>query len=501
MSNSSILKMDMDTSKLEFKYMVFYETSDHMYRVISSEDPTNLNALRQSTRDFSNFIIETIPLKPLDINKFYMTKGRDGTDEELVLYFCSIVDWANELYNCKLINGNYSKNPFHYLQEMTMRDGNKWWRDHDTNIENMFKILRDNRSKKLVEKMEPIDATEDTWWEKCYNGGLMFCEEEGIYESNGFDFSNFYGNLMSSNYFSIPMKRGVEVYIEAIPKKNDIKLGFYNVKITSDDPDFVKVFAYSDDDVYLSDTLVYAITLQDRFNITIELITNVDFNAYIYDENRLTDGQKIFESWNNALSKIKLKYADNGLVKMIRSSLWGHLSRKNKIAINEDDPRVDEIGLDYSDECKYIMLDYTKKGNIDGGGYYFVKDRNEPIYKYNIRLKPFITARGRIKTGLVALQHMDCGILRIHTDGICFNKSPEIKDKNLRDAFIEEEKSTGIIHFKNVNRLFHICVTCSEEYKYNKLKHNCGHFECKNPNSSDECAHLMFDYSRLSRLL
>ena len=63
-----------------------------------------------------------------------------------------------------------------------------------------------------------------------------------------------------------------------------------------------------------------------------------------------------------------------------------------------------------------------------------------------MRLKPWITAFGRVKTAKIALLDIN-NIVRIHTDGIVFNKEQNFKIENL----IQEDKTTGKITFKNIN--------------------------------------------------
>ena len=81
----------------------------------------------------------------------------------------------------------------------------------------------------------------------------------------------------------------------------------------------------------------------------------------------------------------------------------------------------------------------------DGSEYYKLLNTKEP-YKLPIRLKPFLTSYGRNKTARVALRMID-HVIRIHTDGLCFDKPYTVKSENL----LPEDKTTGHIRFKNVN--------------------------------------------------
>jgi hypothetical protein len=67
-------------------------------------------------------------------------------------------------------------------------------------------------------------------------------------------------------------------------------------------------------------------------------------------------------------------------------------------------------------------------------------------YRHNIRLKSFLTAYGRVKIAEVALTNIE-GTLRIHTDGIVFDKP--MKEKFI--GLIKEDKTSGKINWKGVN--------------------------------------------------
>jgi hypothetical protein len=80
----------------------------------------------------------------------------------------------------------------------------------------------------------------------------------------------------------------------------------------------------------------------------------------------------------------------------------------------------------------------------------------ETPYRHNIRLKSFLTAIGRVKIAEVALTDLD-GCLRIHTDGIVFNK----KMKEKFTGLIKEDKTSGRINWKGVN-CYTCLISCSE---------------------------------------
>ena len=99
--------------------------------------------------------------------------------------------------------------------------------------------------------------------------------------------------------------------------------------------------------------------------------------------------------------------------------------------------------MGFTDDFKFKIIDVVM--HEDDRLNYKIIDVNKP-YKYNIRLKPFITAYGRIRTARVALENLD-NVVRIHTDGIVFDKPITTDLPN----FIPEKKTTGHIQFNSVN--------------------------------------------------
>ena len=61
-------------------------------------------------------------------------------------------------------------------------------------------------------------------------------------------------------------------------------------------------------------------------------------------------------------------------------------------------------------------------------------------------MKSFLTAFGRVKIARVAEEDLD-SVIRIHTDGIVFNKEM----KFYFDHLLPEDKTTGLINWINVN--------------------------------------------------
>ena len=136
------------------------------------------------------------------------------------------------------------------------------------------------------------------------------------------------------------------------------------------------------------------------------------------------------------------------LLKMLSSSLWGHLCKKNKITRTEqqiiDEGLKNKIG--YSNTLEYKIL---SDGICPDGSEYFNLQSNEQPYTTTLaRLKPFITSYGRVKTGETAMQMGLEDLVKLHTDGICSTKPFKEHITN----FIVDKDSTGLFYFNRINQ-------------------------------------------------
>ena len=412
------------------EYIVYYKLNNHTFRAWNSKKEICYNIITL----------------PNDISNFYLSKGYDPTDEDLKRYGQDLYLASEELKTTKLIS-------FDYIEPLNAKNGKIYSRSHFSNIETVFKML----SKNKYEHHEPISNTEYNWFERCYNAGLQYTDV-GTFDCYGYDFKNYYGSILASKDFKIPNKEGRERKLNKLPPK--IWTGFYNVKITSNDPNIKKIFAFSQENVYTSIDVKFALELKKTYNIdiNIELITDVEFNSYIYPLDTLEPSNKIFDKWYNTIVQLKIEFPKNILLKMLSSSLWGHLSKFNKKTFSEKE-------YDEMDDEDWIVdkIFFTK----DINKFYKLINRTKPYY-YNLRLKPFITAFGRVKTAKIALLNID-DVLRIHTDGIVFNKEQTFKIDNL----ISEDKTTNKIRLANINTYFHICK-CGNEFRWEEYKkHKC----------------------------
>ena len=385
-------------------YIISFKQKDNKFRVLDGE------SLTVSTKD----------VIPRDIKKFKMLTVNDNeaTDAHLFEYAKMFRGWCKELYDDKECSFYYSKCFSDYTAVTIFFNNRCDYKNHKN-----------------------ISPTEYKWFEQCANYGIQYLQKENTKVSGyGYDFKNQYGLALHSDY-KIPTKEGAEETLKKLPKKSaDLRHGFYKVKITCANDDFKKVFAYSKHNVYLCYSLAFAMDNKKKFGVEIELVQDKYPNAYLYEDEDLVTLKSITDKWFNDLVGLKKRYPKNRLIKHLFSSAWGHLNKANVMRVHMEEMQKLDVGCTMDHD--YQIVEYHEYGkNI----YWEVLNNNSP-YKYNIRLKPWITAISRNMTAEKVL--LDCdNVVRVHTDGIVYRNKMEFDDEN----FIAEDKTTGTIHWVNNN--------------------------------------------------
>jgi hypothetical protein len=400
-------------------YIVYYLLDEFLKRTYNSE-----------TKEF-----QTVQQLPESCNQFYMpAKKYKSTDEDLIKYSNDLLESNNQYKSYYKFKGY--KQPFDYITEFKKKTGGYFYKTHSWNIIRFFKIFTNaDLFDKIIQ--EVIKKEESSWSLKCNNGGLIY-SDVGTYQCYGYDFKNFYAQNLSSESFKFPIKSGLNTYIDSIPAKlKNIKVGYYNVIISCNHKNFKKVFAISKYDVYTHYDLIFAIRLKKQFDIEIKLNKEVKYNCYLYKDEDIITGNVLFKEWYDTIVELKELYPKNVITKLLSSSLWGHLCQGNYVFKNKDEKDKLNWGTD-PDGVDYLFKE--RNYNADGTHFYKFQKMDEP-YKYNIRIKSFLTAFGRNKTAWVVLEENPDSVLRIHTDGIIFNKKLEDEYEN----FIEESDKTGML--------------------------------------------------------
>ena len=251
-------------------------------------------------------------------NYYESFKGYEAIHESLIQYKNDFIKWNNEIKSMPNCSVDYTK-----------------YYNHESAVTMTFK----SKATKAVNALncEPITYKEFAYFERCNNGGLITLDEqykEKETECYGYDFSSFYPSMLAMKGFQIPTKEGELIHYTELDYDN-LEYGIYKVKITCNNSHFKKLFAFSPNHYYTHYSLQYAYEHRERFNIQLELITDCEHNALVY--NTLVDSTKIFKSWFNYLMTMKQKFPKNKLVKHLLSSLWGMLIKFKRQFHEEDE--------------------------------------------------------------------------------------------------------------------------------------------------------------------
>jgi hypothetical protein len=300
------------------------------------------------------------------------------------------------------------------------------------------------------DKLKRITDIEYYYMESCANNAIIYLKKNDI-EINcyTYDRKSAYPNILNSDIL-IPTKPGNEYTLK---KFGTIQVGYYRCIIESEHKDFNKIFVKSKNNIYCHLSVIFIIENKDEFNITIKLIKDGEPNAYLYDENDCVELNSITSEWYNKAMELKecnkpdKSGVKNPYVKSIISSAWGILNQRKKIIKSESEIELQnlDVGLsfDYT-QNDYQMISTFEKDNET---FYKLVDLKNP-YKYKLRLKSFVTAQARNDIATFSIKHGLKNVIRIQTDSVSFSK--EINNDDINYSI--EAKSTGLIHFYNVNK-------------------------------------------------
>lgn len=347
-------------------------------------------------------------------------KDYEVTDDDLMLFYDKFVIWVAEIKS-----SDY--NSFNYVSSF----------NHFYSVENFF------AKHSGIHEQEIITFEESQIIDKNFNAGLTYCQKGKYKKCYGYDFTQKYGSVLASDDFKFPTKKGRYVNIKKIADMSkNIQIGYYHVKITCDNPDFNKLFMFSKKHWYTHILIKFCKEHQERFGIVMELIIDDQPNMYSYNRADCISGSVVFSKWHNILAKLKKLHPDNRLVKHLSSSIWGVISHKRIKTMTADE--INDADIDYSVDGQFVCINQVMKGNCDI--YYEIADKNN-LFRFNLRIKSFLTSTARVDIARVALVDLD-SVIRINTDGISLLKPIDhTKFQGLR----EDPKMTGNITFKHVN--------------------------------------------------
>ena len=432
---------------MDYKAIYYYIRNKQIFYVDDEDDELK-------TLDFS------LLKKPENkIHSFRLFDGYGNSHQDLIRFKKDFNIWVNEIKQVPIQVGRKKK--YYRL------DYKRYYSHKDA----VYYYFSSKLDKEKLERFDKVTEEEFYIFERCLNSGLICLNldyKNKPTECYGYDFSRFYTNLLLG--LRIPSKSGTKETLEDIEMGN-LKFGIYRIKINYTNPTFTNIFNFSKENHYNSSTLNYLNQVKDNYGLTFTLLNDddYDYNAYLYDENDLERGKGLFNDWFNSLEKIRKEYPKNKLIKHLMTSLWGTLCSFKKEYINNDDAEnYDVTYLNDEEPSEYKIIK-----SLDTQ-YKVVKSNDAYIYGL-ARIKPFLTAFGRLK--IMKFIH-DCEIennlIRIHTDGLVFNKPIDFEAYNLSYYPKPEDKTTGFINYKNAIYGYHQCQNCKNEFRFIDLKyHQC----------------------------
>lgn len=389
--------------------------------------------------------------------KYYtMFQGYETSDDGLMKFSIDFQSWVRELKTNKIFKYDYLA-----------------YKSHGTAIIGLFTKLCYEKLQDL--ELDDINDVEFEWIEACNNASLTYCKK-GKHQCHGYDYKLTYPSILASEHFHIPTKRGLQRTLKELPQYPDV--GFYKVKITSNDERFNKIFNYSAKHVYTNLSLRFAIRCKEQgYKVDINLI-DCDNNSYIYGKldkqhcnvTGVVRSSNIFHKWFGVLTNLREELSNNKLIKVLASRLWGKLSEFNTFTktIYELEKNKLDFTLEYDPKHEYYVRDITYNSKHQCNSYKLIETKKP--YRHNMaRIKPFLISKSRELVGAVAMEYID-DVVRIHTDNVTFNKKHDdvIESKSTKFIkLIKEEKTTGLITFKRVG-----CYRNHTNEKYTTKNYN-----------------------------
>jgi len=426
--------------------VIYYYLSNSIVTYIRDDDDTNT----------------LYTMSYIELNKYHSFRLFDdyeNTHEDLIKFKINFTRDVEEIKS-KPIKDIRSKKYFKL-------DYKKYYSHSDA----VLFFFKSTISSKDFKQFEQVSKDEFYIYERCLNSGLITLNldyKNKPTQCYGQDFSRFYPNLLLS--LKIPIVCGSKQQLKTVEYGN-LEYGIYRMKISYTNQAFTNIFNFSVNNHYHSTTLNYLYKVKDEYGLTFELLQDdeYDYNAYTYEYKNLISGDKIFKNWFKMLETLRTEFPKNKMIKFLMSSLWGTLtSFKKKYIKDEDIENYDITYLDDTDDSEYKII--KNKDEI----YHTVKSVN--AYNYGLaRIKPFLTSFARLYImKFIHKTKTENHIIRIHTDGIVYNKQFEFDKMNLEYYPTPEDKTTGYINYHNAVYGYHICPHCQKEFPYKTfINHKC----------------------------
>ena len=404
---------------------------------------TNNGKTYSAEKDSNNILIEDDDKRDLKHYRYFEAmKGYETTSLSLLQFRDDFTSWVDELLSSKIEYTKY----FNHLNATYYT-----FLKYSTNALNT--TIQDGLDCGL-DAIQNINFVEFRYFEKCFNAGLMTIDETILNVENnyyGYDFTSYYPHLLAKFDLQMPIKQGKQSKITDFKKK--LKYGIYQVRITCDDKNFKKIFAFSKENHYTHNSLNFCLKHKKQFNIKLEIInTNNEFNCLVYDEKDLISTKDIFFGWFEKLIEIKTKYPKNKLAKHLMTNIWGALIQFNRTILKTDEEyyNCDLSDIDSEEETEYKLLEmneFVKDGELI---YNYKVIKSDQPYKHHFRIKPFLTSYGRKMMGdFIIQENIIDNIVRVQTDGLVLSSQKDFS--HLPYYPKPEDKTTGKYTWYSIN--------------------------------------------------
>ncbi len=429
------------------RYCVENEQERFCYYITDESDELKQISLLEKQKDSINRYYDVYDVYDEDLSTY----------EKLKLFKKDFTDWTEQ------IKSLYSIDNYNYFDA-------KQYHNNSVMVMCFFKKYSTKVMKDLG--LERIDRIESSYIERTPNGGRQYLKKKGLYENcHGYDYSSYYANILGNKNigFEFPTKSGKQTKytfeeLKDLYKKKKLPFGYYDIKITSEHPDILKVFTFSSEHCYDHTSLSFCLRYYNLYKIKFEM-TNKEFNAYIYDKKDIIKSSKIFGSWFDTIRDMKTKLPKNRIIKHLSSSIWGHLIQFNRIFLSLDEIMDrDDISRNKDDNCKYLIVKHNNDTSIE------VIDK-ENLYKNGgiARIKSFIASFNRdYLSKMIINEKIYDKIIRIHTDGIVLSESHKFDESSYYP--IPESKTTGNLFFVSLNEYYNQCLKCQNFYNCRNYK-------------------------------
>ena len=312
---------------------------------------------------------------------------------------------------------------------------------------------------------EKIGEEEGQWLEEATRGALMYAEDGYRGKAYSYDFSSYYLSILSDGYFKVPMKQGTfYTYTEEEFQRLEYLVNTYIYRVKLTEPKntknhWYKLVRFKKDGFKYTYWVGKELIFLKKLGFEIDIIDDGKPNCLKYESKECKTGKKVFRKTCQFLYKIKQNPSTKDSGKSLSVCLWGGLCQGNTITMSFKKNETIDIGRMY--EGVFRNKDIIRFEETPQRVRYTWRDIKSGYFTYPwARIKPFMTAWGRVKMGEMLLP-MSKRVIRIHTDGFYLSSPISKKVEVVKES--EKEKITlGCLKYewyskevvvKNVNRI------------------------------------------------